>query len=100
MLETLKKFIAEENVPKINSENDMILKIGGAYSQYYNACHTIARVMLLELDKKQRGVIFYGVAGSGKSFIAKIMRDIFDCHWKQQGRTVFDEKIFKEDTNK
>jgi len=56
--------------------------------------------MLIGEDDKHRGIIFYGESGSGKSKLADFKREIFDCHYENETRSIFSETITPESANK
>lgn len=56
--------------------------------------------MLLGESEKQRCVIFHGKAGSGKSRLARYTANIFESHWKNETKGIYDEKISPEDAHK
>ena len=56
--------------------------------------------MLLVLTEKQRCIIFYGISGSGKTWIAQFMRLIFDCHWKHQPKSIYEHRCHPDMYNK
>ena len=100
MLDTRKEYIEKNNIRRLNSQIDLIMKIGGKHSQFYSACHALTNVMLLRKSVKRHCVIFYGEPDSGKTWISKFMHNIFDSHWKQQPKGIFDEKISPHEANK
>jgi len=83
MLDTLKRYLWRKDALRYRSEIDVISKIGGPSSQYYHACYAIARTMLVPESEKRRCVIVTGVSGSGKTVIAKFLKDIFKAYWKE-----------------
>lgn len=58
--------------------------------------------MLLDLPglENRKCVVLYGRAGSGKTRIAKYTSNIFDCHWKNDTKGIYDEKISREEAHK
>ena len=56
--------------------------------------------MIIGDGEKRKTVLFHGKAGSGKTRIALYTREIFDSHWKNECRGLFEEKISKEEANK
>ena len=77
-----------------------MLKIGGPRSKYYHACYWMTKLMLLGIDEKQRCVILHGKAGSGKTRLARYTASIFDSHWKNETKGIYDEKISQEEAHK
>ena len=56
--------------------------------------------MLLGGNEKQRCLILYGEAGSGKTRLARYTAGIFDSHWKHETKGLYDEKISPEEAHK
>ena len=56
--------------------------------------------MLAVKSKKQRCVIFHGISGSGKSSIAEFMKNIFESHFKNETKGIFDELISNNEAHK
>ena len=100
MIDTLDEYVENKQLEKLTSKLQLMETIGGPNSQYYNACYTIAKVMMLCEDDKQRSVLFHGISDSGKSQIAKFMRDIFDSHYKKETKSIYDEKISRQEAHK
>ena len=99
MIDTLNQFIEKEQAEQLTSFSDLKDKIGGSESQYYHACYAIAQTMLLEEDDKQRCVIFNGLSGSGKTVIASFMHHIFDSHFENETKSLYNEKITREEAH-
>lgn len=54
-----------------------------------------------EEGKRQRMcVIFHGMGGSGKTRLARYTSKIFDTHWKNDTRGIYDEKITPREAHK
>ena len=100
MLETLDEYIESNDLHRLTDELELIARIGGPSSQYYNVCYSIAKVMLLGESEKRRCVILYGTSGSGKSKIARMMTNIFDSHYKMETKGMYDERITREEAHK
>ena len=100
LMDTLNEFVEAKKVDKLELYTDMTDKIGGPESQYYNACYIITQVMVLVEDEKQRMVVFYGLSGSGKSWLAWYMNEIFDCHFDNETKSIYNEAITKEEAHK
>lgn len=47
MMQTLSDYIHEQGLPRFETSQQMVDKIGDRFSQYYHLVHTIASVMLL-----------------------------------------------------
>ena len=100
MLDTLKQYKLMQKIPRLTGLIDLTTKIGDMNSQFYRACYAITKVMLLGEGVKRRCVIFHGEPDSGKTWISKFMREIFESHWKQETKSIFDEKISQQEANK
>ena len=83
----------DTGTPKINDAVDVMLKIGGPRSQWYHACYVQTKTMLVGDTEKRRSTVFYGEPGSSKTRIAKYSAGIFDSHWKNETKGIYDEKI-------
>ena len=92
-MDTLNDYMAENDIPKLKDGLELLGLIGGVSKQYYAACYAIAKVMLQEESEKRRCVILHGLADTGKSHIAKLMYEIFDAHWKNETKGMYDERI-------
>ena len=76
-----------------------MMKIGAPRSRYYHACYWMTKLMLLGSDEKQRCVILHGKPGGGKTRLAKYTAGIFDTHWKNETKGIYDEKISREEAH-
>ena len=90
MMESLEEYLVKQNAQKFTSELELLAKIGGRNSQFYAACYYIAKVMLLRVNDKQRGVLIHGDPDTGKSWIANFMRNIFDSYYEDETKEVYD----------
>ena len=100
MMETLENYRQTFNVQELGEAIEVYSKIGSTESQYYNACYSIAKKMLVGDGTKGRCVIIHGIADSGKSYIADFMYRIFDSYSKNEPKGIFDEPITPEEANK
>ena len=100
MMETLEKYIQNVKAREFGEAIEVHSKIGSAASQYYNACYSIAKKMLVGDGTKGKCVILHGIADSGKSYIADFMYRIFDSYSKNEPKGIFDEPITPEEANK
>ena len=99
MVDQLKQFMSLTHTQRLADETLAITALGGQKSQYYEAAYALVKVMLVNDYEKQRGVIFHGKAGSGKTHIAKRLKEIFDTHWYQATKGNFDEQISRQDAD-
>ena len=84
MMDTLNQYIKDNQIPKLQSVEDLVKIIGGPETQYYAACYAITHIMLIGDQSKRRCILFHGIADTGKSWIAEIMNRIFDAYWKHE----------------
>ena len=85
---------------RLDSHIDLIKLIGGPKSQYYHACYQIVKVMIIGDGEKRKTCLLHGTAGSGKTRIARYTGNIFETHWKNECKGIFDEKILREEAHK
>ena len=50
MQETLCEYLRETDTPELKAESDLMTKLGGPKSQYYEACYKMAKVMIIGND--------------------------------------------------
>ena len=93
MIQTLNEYITRQEIPQLNSVDELIALIGDKNGQYYAACYYITQVMLLRVSDKMRCVLLHGTSDSGKSHIAKIMARIFISYMMYETQGMFDAKI-------
>jgi len=82
MIDTLNKYMDKEGIHPLVDGADVVSKIGGPESKYYQVCYWMTKLMLLGSNEKQRCVILHGISDSGKTRLAKYSANIFDSHWK------------------
>ena len=99
-IETLKEYIEDTVTPKIEDYQTLRYKIGGPRSQYYHACYVLTKVMLIGDTDKRKGAIFHGEGGSGKTRIARYQSGIFESHWKNETKGIYDDKISVDEAHK
>ena len=100
MIETLKAYCADIEFDLTPTQ--VIDKLGGITSKYYQICQLMTQMYLLgNPNKKRRGLFLTGVANSGKATIANFINNIFECHSLRQTSSGFQEKMSrKEPTSK
>ena len=96
----MSEYIYDTGFSKLEDYATLRYKIGGPKSQYYHACYVLAKIMLIGDIEKRRGAVFYGAPGSGKTRIARYTSGIFESHWKNETKGIYEEKISMQDAHK
>ena len=79
MIDTLTAYCQNAEVDL--SIEDVMLKLGGPTSKYYQICKMMTKMYLTgDIRKKRRCIILSGVFNSGKSTIMRYASNIFDSH--------------------
>ena len=100
MIQTLEAYCKNSDTEELSVEQ-VIDKLGGHTSKYYQICQLMTRMYLQrDPNKKRRCMILSGVGNSGKSTIARYVSEIFDSHILSQAEGVFQEKMDKHDAHK
>ena len=98
MIQTLRQYC--EDFPDSTFDLDINLqKISTQDDTYYDIFYYIVYLFLKESEKKKRCLCLHGAANTGKSTIAKFLKEIFSCHDYRTTNSVFQQELTMNDAH-